>query len=223
MSKQRERDSFHEVSEARSKPLSLSIEWKVNRGEPFPLFFPPRASLVGKEQATGVVRARKGGGGEGIEDFPLYHAEKVDLPPEQGRYLKVQRQHRMGGEMLVESIPYDEHGVNCDVRIPESLYNFLLDTKQVFVENHLVNIVHLNVRKRIGTISYIEPAIDECTLNVMNASVTCLKDRLSFLQHYLTDFGFVNRGKYLFYFHCLEDNICNLLCFISLNGCTNAT
>ena len=44
--------------------------------------------------------------------------------------------------MLVESIPYGEHDVNCDVRIPESLYNFLSDTKQVFVENHSVNTVH---------------------------------------------------------------------------------
>ena len=72
---------------------------------------------------------------------------------------------------MVESIPYDDHDVNCAVRIPESLYHFQSDTKQVFVENHSVNIVHLNVGKRIGTISYIEPAIDECTLNVKNASV----------------------------------------------------
>ena len=44
--------SFHEVSEARSKPLSLFIEWKVHEGEPFPLFIPPRASLVGNVQCT---------------------------------------------------------------------------------------------------------------------------------------------------------------------------
>ena len=41
----------------------------------------------------------------------------------------------------------------------------------MFVENHLGNIVHLNVGKMIGTISYIEPVIDECTQNVRNASV----------------------------------------------------
>ena len=61
--------------------------------------------------------------------------------------------------MLVELIPYDEHDVNCDVRIPKSLYNFLSDTKQVFVENHSVNILHINVGKRIGSIIYIEPPI----------------------------------------------------------------
>ena len=41
----------------------------------------------------------------------------------------------------------------------------------MFVENHLGDIVHLNVGKMIGTISYIEPVIDECTQNVRNASV----------------------------------------------------
>ena len=56
VSKQKERESFPKVSEARSKPLPLLIEWKVNGGEPFPLFFPPRASLVGKEQGTGDRR-----------------------------------------------------------------------------------------------------------------------------------------------------------------------
>ena len=70
MSKQRERDSFHKVSEARSKPLSLFIEWKVNRGESLPLFVPPQASWVGEEQATGVVIARKGGG-EGIRRYSI--------------------------------------------------------------------------------------------------------------------------------------------------------
>ena len=65
MSKQRERNSFQEASEARSKPLSLFIEWKVNGGESFLFFFPPRASLVGEEQVAGVVCASKGGGGGG--------------------------------------------------------------------------------------------------------------------------------------------------------------
>ena len=73
MSKQRERDSFPEVSEARLKPLSLFIEWKINGGEPFPVFLPPQESLVGEEQPTGVVCARKGGGagGEGIRRYSL--------------------------------------------------------------------------------------------------------------------------------------------------------
>ena len=56
-------------------------------------------------------------------------------------------------------------------RLTASLYIFQFDTKQVFVENHSVNIVHLNVRKRIGTISYIKPVINKCTQNVKNASV----------------------------------------------------
>ena len=118
-----------------------------------------------------MLEKGEGEGEKGLDDIPLYNTEKVDHPPGQGRYLKVQTQHRMGGEILVESIPYDDHDVNCAVRIPESLYHFQSDTKQVFVENHSVNIVHLNVGKRIGTISYIEPAIDECTLNVKKASV----------------------------------------------------
>ena len=63
-------------------------------------------------------------GEKGLESIPLYNAEKVEIPPGQGRYLKVQTQHRMGGEMLVASVPYDERDINCDVRIPESLYNF---------------------------------------------------------------------------------------------------
>ena len=41
----------------------------------------------------------------------------------------------------------------------------------MFVENYSVNIVHLNVEKRIGTISYIEPVFEECTQNFRNASV----------------------------------------------------
>ena len=95
MTKQRERDSFHEVSEARSKPLPLFIEWKVNGRKPFPLFVPPRASLVGDEQLTGVVRARKGeGGGEGIRKIPLNKAEKAEIPPGQGRYLKYRNNTR---------------------------------------------------------------------------------------------------------------------------------
>ena len=50
--------------------------------------------------------------------------------------------------MLVESVLYEERDINCDIRIPESLYNFQSDTKQVFVENHSVNIVHLNVEEK---------------------------------------------------------------------------
>ena len=41
----------------------------------------------------------KGEGEKGLEDIPLHNTEEVDLPPGQGRYLKVQTQHRMGGEM----------------------------------------------------------------------------------------------------------------------------
>ena len=68
MSKQRERESFHEVSEVRSKPLLLFIEW--NGRKPFPLYVPPQASLVGEEQVVGVVHARKGEGeGEGIRKY----------------------------------------------------------------------------------------------------------------------------------------------------------
>ena len=55
----------------------------------------------------------------------VYTAEKVEIPPGQGRYLKVRTQHKIQGEMLAESIMYDEQrDLNCDVRIPESLYNF---------------------------------------------------------------------------------------------------
>ena len=73
--------------------------------------------------------------------------------------------------MLVESIPYDERDVNSDIRIPESEYNFQSDIKQVFVENHSVNKVHLDIGRRVGTFSYIEPAIDKHTQNFKNASV----------------------------------------------------
>ena len=83
-------------------------------------------------------------GGEGLKDIHLYNAEKVEISPGQGKYIKVQTQYKMGGEMLVESIPYNEHDVN---RIPESLYNFQSDITQVFVENHSINKVHLNVEK----------------------------------------------------------------------------
>ena len=41
----------------------------------------------------------------------------------------------------------------------------------MFDENHLVNIVHLNAGKRNGTVSCIEPVIDECIQNIKNASV----------------------------------------------------
>ena len=69
---------------------------------------------------------------------------------------------------MVESALFDEYDINCDVRIPESLYNFQSDNKQVFVENHSVNKVHLNVGKRIRTVRHIEPVINEC---IKNASV----------------------------------------------------
>ena len=50
--------------------------------------------------------------------------------------------------------------ISTDVRIPESLYNFQLDNKQVFVENHLANTVYLNAKKRVGSISCVEPVTD---------------------------------------------------------------
>ena len=53
-------------------------------------------------------------GEKGLENIPLYNTEKVEIPPGQGRYLKVQTQHKMRGEMLVESIHYDECDINCD-------------------------------------------------------------------------------------------------------------
>ena len=48
----------------------------------------------------------------------------------------------------------------------------------MFVENHSVKIVHLNGGKRIGTISFIEPVIDEYTENVRNASLGLITDTL---------------------------------------------
>ena len=59
MPKQREGDSFHEVSETRSKPLPLPIEWKDNRRKTFPLFVPLQASLAGDEKAEVFVHARE--------------------------------------------------------------------------------------------------------------------------------------------------------------------
>ena len=172
MSKLRERDSFHEVSAARSKPLSLLLNGKLMKENLSHYSSPLEQVWLGRNrhQVLSVLENWKEGEKE-LKNISLNNAEKVEIPPGQGRYLKVQTQHRMGGEMLVESVPYDECDINCDVRIPESLYNFQSDTKQVFVKNHSVNIVHLNVGKRIGTISYIEPAINECTQNVKNASV----------------------------------------------------
>ena len=45
-----------------------------------------------------------------------------------------------------------------------------------------------------------------------NHSETRVCEGLVFLQHYWAYFGFVNRGKYLFHFHYLEDDIHKLLC-----------
>ena len=62
--------------------------------------------------------------------------------------------------MLAESIMYNEQDLNYDFRIPKRLYNFQHNNKQVFVENYSVNPVQLSARKRIGTISCVEPVID---------------------------------------------------------------
>ena len=149
-------------------PFPFLLNGKLTEENPSHYSSPLEQVWLGRNrrQVLSVLEEGKEGG-EGLEDIHLYNAEKVEISPGQGKYIKVQTQYKMGGEMLAESIPYGERDLNCDIRIPESLYNFNSDVKQVFVENHSVNKVHLNVGRRIGTISYIEPAIDECR----NASV----------------------------------------------------
>ena len=80
--------------------------------------------------------------------------------------------------MLAESIMYNEQDLNYDFRIPERLYNFQHNNKQVFVENYSVNPVQLSARKRIGTISCVEPVINKESMNAWNASLGLSSDNL---------------------------------------------
>ena len=101
--------------------------------------------------------------------FPyLYTPEKVEIRPGQGRHLKVWMQRTIQREILAESVMYNEQDLNYDFRIPERLYNFQHNNKQVFVENYSVNPVQLSARKRIGTISCVEPAINKEYQNAWN-------------------------------------------------------
>ena len=48
----------------------------------------------------------------------------------------------------------------------------------MFVENHSFNTVQLSVRKRIGTISCVEPVINKESMNAWNASLGLSVDDL---------------------------------------------
>ena len=130
VSKQKERESFPKVSEARSKPLPLLLNGKLTEETPSHYLSPLEQVWLGMNRWQVLSVLEKGKEGEkGLENIPLYNSLKVEIPPGQGRYLKVQTQHKMRGEMLVESILYVENDINCDIRIPESLYNFQSDNK----------------------------------------------------------------------------------------------
>ena len=89
---------------------------------------------------------------EEVLERKLWSGEKVTIPAESAKLVKVRTEGNWKGAGVVESLPLEDQEKGRKVLLPENAYDLSGSIQAVYVENHADECVELCVGQKLGTI-----------------------------------------------------------------------
>ena len=89
---------------------------------------------------------------EEVLERKLWSAEKITIPAESAKLVKVRTEGNWKGAGVVESLPLEDQEKGRKVLLTENAYDLSGSVQAVYVENHAEECVELCVGQKLGTI-----------------------------------------------------------------------